>query len=156
VLVADPAAVVVDGDPAGVAAADQAEQVLEAAGGDDLELVVGVQADGDRGGRLRPGGDAVGGRTQWGHLAAEHAVVPGVDGGLVLGVPRDAGEAGGEGRLDLGVACPVEAGGVEEGEVDVAGGPEGLQQPGGRADSDSSRPGRSVTPTASGSTGSGR
>jgi hypothetical protein len=88
-----------------------------------------------------------------------------VDGGLVLGVPGDAGEAGGQGLLDLGVVGRVEAGGVEEGEiqvarrgrgpamevvpdqvaedttadqpvgrVDVAGGPQGLQQPGGRAD----------------------
>jgi hypothetical protein len=57
-----------------------------------------------------------------------------MDGGLVLGVPGDAGLAGDQGPLDLGVAFPVEAGGVEEGEVDVAGGPQGLEQPGGRAD----------------------
>jgi hypothetical protein len=53
--------VVGDGDPAGVAAADETEQVLEAAGGDHLELVAGQQADGDRGGGLRPGRDPVGG-----------------------------------------------------------------------------------------------
>jgi hypothetical protein len=57
----DPLAVVGDGDPAGVAAADEAEQVLETAWGDDLETVVRQEADGDRGGGLRPGRDPVGG-----------------------------------------------------------------------------------------------
>jgi hypothetical protein len=53
--------VVGDGDPAGVAAADETEQVLEAAWGDHLEVVVRVEADGDGGGGLRPGRDPVGG-----------------------------------------------------------------------------------------------
>src|SRR5215211_6396771 len=49
-LVVEPPVVVVDRDPAGVAPADQAEQVVQAAGGHRLEPVVGEQADGDRGG----------------------------------------------------------------------------------------------------------
>jgi DNA-binding NarL/FixJ family response regulator len=69
-LVEDPAAVVVFGDPSGVAAADQAEQVVQAAGGHDLQPVVGEHAPADQ-------------PVRW---------------------------------------------------VDVAGGPERLQQPGGRAD----------------------